>query len=102
VAGSGGFSTAATREEIKDIWVAKIPSWRWISTRDVVTDSKDGDWAVEETLSSAFDLGIFDTRLVGTPLLRRLYVWLVEMGWEEDGRAGAVMIIEAPRPAVNR
>lgn len=65
-------STAAMREDMEAICVAKSPSWRWTSARAVVIAANSDAWVADAALSSVLDPGISDTKLVETPRLRRL------------------------------
>lgn len=95
-------STAAIRDDMEDIWVAKSPSWRWTSARIVVIVSSVGDGVADATLSPLLEPGMTDTKLARSSRLQRLYVWLLGGGLEED-RAGAVMNFrKAPHPVKNR
>jgi hypothetical protein len=72
-------STAAMREDMEAICVAKSPNWRWTSARAVVIAANSDGWA-ETVVSASSDLGISDTRLIELPQLRRLYEWLMVGG----------------------
>jgi hypothetical protein len=76
-------STAAMREDMEAICVAKSPNWRWTSARAVVIAANSDGWA-EAAVSASSDPGISDTRLLGLPRLRRLYEWLMVGGLEEE------------------
>ena len=76
-------STAAMREDMEAICVAKSPSWRWTSARAVVIAANSDGWA-EAAVSASADPSISDTRLLELPRLRRLYEWLMVGGLEEE------------------